>query len=273
MKIDNLDLLNRRALDRISKFRENYHSRLESYEDFSKIKHQFPYFGYVSCKASDIEFLLFHANDDVVAWEYLWFGADAYEREILGVWLDWCRSAVVVYDIGAYTGLMSVLAALANSGSRVHLFEPMERTIERAKINIKSNLVEGQVKLHNRAASNVCGNEVIKLYRNEDFLGTGNSIYDKSLKVFDEKVIRCVTIDDHLKGVRPDVVKIDVEGHELACLHGMEKTLKESRPKMIVEMWEHSRKEVLAYLSGLGYECSPFEKNEKRVMNFKCVPV
>lgn len=271
MKIDDINIINRETLGRISVFRKDLHDKKESYESFSKLKHQFPYLGYVPCRAGNIDFLLFHAHDDIVAWEYLWFGDDAYETEIVGVWLEWCHESSVIYDIGAYTGLMSILAALSNVGSIVHLFEPMERTIERAKINVKSNRLDGRVKLHNKAASDVAGDAKIKLYRGEDFLGTGNSIFDKSLKIFDEKIIRCITIDNYLPETNPTIIKLDVEGHELSCLKGMRKTILRSRPKMIVEIWEHTRSEVLGMLNDMGYQCSPFEKSERRVMNFKCI--
>ena len=39
-----------------------------------------------------------------------------------------------------------------------------------------------------------------------------------------------------------------------------------------VEVWEHTRTEVLSALSELGYSCTPFEYDERHVMNFMCVP-
>lgn len=264
---------NARALERIRKFRADYAIGRASFDDFSHLKHQFPYFGFVPCHAGGIDFVLFHANDDIVAWEYSWFGPDYYEREIVVTWLEWCRDPGLVYDIGGYTGLMSVLAALANRGTQVHLIEPMDRTIERAKINVRANRVDQRVKLHNKAASNKNGEAEIKLYREENFLGTGNSIYDKGLKVHDVKKIQCVTVDGYLRDLNPSVVKIDVEGHEQACIEGMRATIERARPKMIVEIWEHTRADVLALLADLGYSCSPFEAKERRVMNFQCTPL
>lgn len=276
-KLDNaalklIDGENERTLARIETFRPDYSAGKATFDDFSKLKHEFPYFGFVPCRSGAIDFVLFHANDDIVAWEYLWFGPDHYEKPIVATWLEWCREPALVYDIGGYTGLMSVLAALANRETTVHLFEPMDRTVERAKINVKANGVDRRVKLHNKAASNEAGEASINLYREENFLGTGNSIYDKNIPIQDVKKIQCVRIDDHLSGLSPQIVKIDVEGHELACLRGMLGTIKTARPKMIVEVWEHTRWDVLSLLSDLDYVCTPFEANERRVMNFKCLP-
>lgn len=273
MNIDQLNCINQQTLSRINEFRKEKLNFKDRIREHSILKHKFPYFGYVSCRSGLIDFLLFHANDDVVAWDYLWFGDDAYEKEIISVWLEWCREPSLVYDVGAYTGVMSVLAALSNSETNIHLFEPIDRTVERAKINIRSNGIGKQVKLHNKAVSDRGGSEKINLYRNEDFLGTGNSIYNKDIEVVDEKTIQCVMLDEHLPELSPTIVKIDVEGHELACLIGMKNTLRRSKPKMIIEVWEHTRNEVLGFLNELGYQCVPFEKTESRVMNFKCTPV
>jgi len=256
-----------------SRFRDAHRKGAAGWGDFSRLKHQHPYFGLVPCTANGVDFVLFHANDDVIAWEYLWFGDDAYEHEIVKTWVTWCSETPgVIYDIGGYTALMSVLAAKVSPTNQVHLFEPMARTIERAKINVRANGVDRRVTLHNKAASDHEHDAKINLYRNEDFLGPGNSIEDKNLPIIATQSIRCVSVDEALPGGTPSVAKIDVEGHELATLRGMQGTLKRSRPRMIVEVWEHSRRDVLGLLGDLGYSCQPFEPDERRVMNFRCIP-
>jgi FkbM family methyltransferase len=46
--------------------------------------------------------------------------------------------------------------------------------------------------------------------------------------------VRCVAIDSVLAGVRPDYVKLDIEGAEDAALRGMAATLESSRPRLAV---------------------------------------
>lgn len=265
-----IETANRESLDWIAGFRERFARGEADFEEFSRAKHDHPFMGFVPCRAQGIDFVMFHANDDIVVWEYLWFGDDSYESEIVEQWVAWARDSSLVFDIGAYTGLMSILAAKANPDAAVHLFEPMDRTVERAKVNIYANSLRGRVKLHNRAASDAAGKAEINLYRDEDFLGTGNSIYDKSLRIAAVKTIECVVVDDYLPGELPDLVKIDVEGHELAVLQGMSNTIKSAGPRMIVEVWEHTRSEVLELLRSWDYECEPFERTEQRVMNYRC---
>ena len=61
-----------------------------------------------------------------------------------------------------------------------------------------------------------------------------------------------ITLDEYArdKGIRPDVLKIDVEGHELKVLKGARQVLTAGRPIVIVET---ERPEVLELMSGLGY--------------------
>ncbi len=271
-KLQGIEARNDAAMAAIEHFRADMGKGAASRQDFAKLKHAHPFVGFVACRAAGIDFLMFHVNDDVVAWEYLWFGEDGYESDIIREWVKRSRNASIVYDIGAYTGLMSILAGLASPKTHVHLFEPIERTIERAKINIRLNSLGQRVKLHNVAASDEDAIEKINLYREENFLGTGNSIHDKGLPVIGSKLISCVRIDDFLPDGKPDLVKIDVEGHELACLNGMKKTIEANRPVMIVEVWEHTRNDVLALLKSMNYRCNAFEKHETKVMNFLCEP-
>lgn len=268
-----LEANNAETLARIADFRDSVARGDVGHSEFSRLKHEHPFIGFVPCRAQGVEFVLFHANDDLVAWDYQWGGDDHYEPDVVRTWVEWCRGASLVYDIGAYTGLMSILAAKTSPEAEVHLFEPMDRTVERAKINVRANQLGRRVHLHNRAASDVAGEARIHLYRDEDFLGTGNSLYDKeSVPIRDSKVIQRVRIDDELPGLSPDVVKIDVEGHELECLRGMAETVSRARPRMVVEVWEHTRDEVLGMLAGWGYRCEPFEDPSRRVVNYACHP-
>lgn len=271
--IETIAASNNQTLKKIENFRSEGKSKSEAKQEFSALKHKYPFVGFVPCQAGDIEFAMFQANDDVVAWEYLWFGPDGYEKRMVLDWIQWCRTRNTVLDIGSYSGLMSILAAKANKSTVVHAFEPMERTVERAKINIRANVVAGRVKLHAKAASDIDGVCNINLYRDDNVLGTGNSIEAKAgIKTVENRQITCVQIDNYLSEIVPTIIKIDVEGHELACLKGMIATLNRSKPKIMIEIWEDTRNEVLKLLTDIGYSCEPYEQELSRVMNFRCIP-
>ncbi len=263
---------NRETNQRIARFRTDFAAGTARIADFAQLKQQFPYFGLVPCRAAGLDFVMFHANDDVIAWYCHWLGADAYEPDMVQTWAKWCQTPGTVLDIGGYSGMMSLVAALSNPANVVHLFEPMDRTVERANVNVKLNGLARQITLHHYAASDRTGDQVINLYRDQNFLGTGNSIHGKdNKKVVDRKIIQSVTIDSYLPDIAPTVVKVDVEGHELACLQGMRQTLERSHPRMLVEVWAHSRAAVLALLADLGYTLTRVEPKDLPVNNYYAV--
>ena len=238
------------------------------------LKQQFAYRGVFPVRAADLNCLMFHAHDDVVVWEYLWNGADGYETEMVRTWVSWCRTPGCILDIGAYSGLMSLLAAKAHPQNQVHLLEPMERVMERASVNVKLNGLEKQIRRHTVAASDVAERLRMHLYRDENFLGTGSSITPKTgKKTFGSKEIQTVALDAYLPDLMPTVVKIDIEGHELSCLKGMREMLQRARPKMLIEVWAQNRTEVLTFLSDLGYEVQRVEAEENAVNNYLARPV
>jgi FkbM family methyltransferase len=67
----------------------------------------------------------------------------------------------------------------------------------------------------------------------------------------------------------PDFVKIDVEGHELAVLHGGQKTLESHRPTLLIECEARHRtnddvKSVFDLLESLGYQGTFFHCGRSR---------
>lgn len=272
-RIDEISKGNAAQAKAAVQFRHDLKAGKVARSEFPQIKQTYPAFGIFPCKAAGIEFVMFHAHDDLVVWEYLWFGEDGYETELVKTWVSWCRKPGLVLDIGAYSGLMSLLAALANSKNEVHLFEPLERVIERANVNVKINGLGHKIRRHPLAASDREGEVTIHLYRDEDFLGTGSSIDPKAGKdILGHKTIRTVAVDEHLPDIAPRAIKIDVEGHELATLKGLERTIRRSKPNILIEVWEKNRAEVLNLLDELGYELQRNEPNDRPVNNYIALP-
>jgi FkbM family methyltransferase len=78
---------------------------------------------------------------------------------------------------------------------------------------------------------------------------------DGSLRI--SMTVPTMRLDDYdLQDV--SLIKVDVEGHELAVLQGAERTLRRSMPNLLVEIEERHRaggiRDVSAFLARLGYE-------------------
>ena len=89
-----------------------------------------------------------------------------------------------------------------------------------------------------------------------------------------EYAVRCVRLDDYLgpRGIRPDFVKVDAEGSELAVLTGMERTLREGGCIVSLEVGDYAgsnappSRECIAFMAKLGYSC--FESRGGTLVRF-----
>jgi len=134
---------------------------------------------------------------------------------------------------------------------------------------MKLNGVASRTRLHSVAVSDIDGVLEMNLFRNEDFLSTGSSLSLKpGMDVHHTKQVRTVSLDSFLPNANPIAVKIDVEGHELNVLRGMTNMLERSKPRLLIEVWQDTRMDVLILLESLGYNLTRVEPRDREVNNF-----
>ena len=156
----------------------------------------------------------------------------------------------IFYDVGANAGFFTLLGSvLVGPTGKVFSYEPHPKTAKALLAQMRAN-----------DASNV----VVRTMALSDRKGTARLADDTDsdmANLTDDSRRRAIsvgvsTLDDEarLNGT-PDVIKIDVEGAELAVLAGGMKTLASRRPILLVEL--HSSdlaRRVDALLSSLQYE-------------------
>lgn len=143
----------------------------------------------------------------------------------------------IVLDIGANIGIYSKL--MAKTGAKVYSYEPNPFAFERLKENCKSYK---NINLFNKAVSNE--NTTKKLFFHENHnadpikWSTGSSIDSTKPNVSSDSVeVECVDIYKILEGKSFDIVKIDVEGHEIEILNRIiDKDLIQNFKNIFVEM-------------------------------------
>ena len=255
MNLSDIEILNNTAMAKRDAMKRDNLLESDQSASFQQIKHTIPYYGFVECSVSDQTFLMFSANDDVVAWEYFWLGC--YEEPVVNEWVRLTCNADLVLDIGAYTGCMSLIACLVCSNCDVYAFEAMPRTVERLSVNVKANGFSQRVHIEPFAISNQQAKVELLMPRPRDFLGTGNSVFDKpNITMVDSTFSESRTIDSYLpkfEGRTVSCIKLDIEGHEMEALHGMDQTISINRPPMIVEVWQHEHQDIMEFFSRHSY--------------------
>jgi FkbM family methyltransferase len=132
-----------------------------------------------------------------------------------------------VLDIGANVGLLArPFCKLVRRTGRVLAFEPAPENLQALRFNLRRF---PQAEIVELAISD--NNESSTFYLNCES-GTGNSLVPLGLgfdKMKPQEIsVQCQTLDLFLKqrpDVRPDWVKIDVEGGEFRVLHGMQESV------------------------------------------------
>ena len=115
----NLNELNEKAVC-ISQLLKNSKSSPLKRESNGNLAKKFPYFGYIEINISDLPtFTMFSNNDDVVAQHYFWRGNDSYESTSLKIWAILSKKSRTIFDIGSYTGIFALSAAVSNKKSKI----------------------------------------------------------------------------------------------------------------------------------------------------------
>ncbi|MCR9054973.1 MAG: FkbM family methyltransferase [bacterium] len=247
------------AISKIKEFRGKEPStHLGLIDDrFHRYKNQYPYFGYVDVSVFGTDFIMFSANDDLVAMTFFWHGRSSYEPMSMKLWQDAARKTQSILDVGSFSGVYSLLAATVNDSSRVLAIEASRRTYGRLLMNIFTNNLQGRIEARCFAASNGAKVESFKRFRGENILGIGDSLFEKhGLSVqSDDELVATMPLDALMEKekISPGLIKIDVEGAEELVLEGMKRILAYARPKLLIEVTPKTSLIVKNILVELGY--------------------
>jgi FkbM family methyltransferase len=186
------------------------------------------------------------------------FIAGTYERnqliilEGLATALRAVRQELTVFDVGANIGVHSRF--LSPSATRVYAFEPNDEVLPLLEFN---TVDLNNVSIHAVALSDRIGTASLSSNRtwNKGTASLGDPAEGKSTEV------EVTTLDSWLSpDMRVDLIKLDVEGHELSVLKGAISTLSRCRPVVALEQRSdefsdaNSETPSVRLLRSLGYE-------------------
>lgn len=181
---------------------------------------------------------------------------DAWERTALARWEEASRGLQgTVLDIGAYTGIYSLLAAKASESVSVEAFEPHLPVFYRLRENICANALQERIKPHNIALSDRSGTGALNI-TGTSALPSGSSIDPHP----DRKTIASAPVfmrtgDSLFTNEKIVLIKIDAERHELAIIEGLRNTLRRCQPICFIEILDaDALAKTLALMGSFGYE-------------------
>lgn len=163
-------------------------------------------------------------------------GSDS-EYRLAKYLINTLTSSDTFFDVGANYGFYTFLSA--ELCSSVHSFEPNEHIFRIISNNSKPPIV-----LNNIALSNFSGTSVLHTSGNNSGISTISEATVATQrwrwwKYSHEESVHVDTLDNYIKtsGVKPTVIKMDVEGAEKAVIEGGSDFLEHYSPIVILEVW------------------------------------
>jgi len=172
-------------------------------------------------------------------------------------WLGLALSGLVVYDVGAFHGMLTMF--FASRSKHVVSYEPNEvnraRLIENVCLNHLFN-----VEVRKFGVGSELGSGTLSY---SPAMAGGGSLDPNAIAPVSQTV-QITTLDHDIAASKlpaPDLIKIDIEGWELEALKGARETLAARHPALFLEMHgdtmrEKQRKvrEIVAFLGDAGYQ-------------------
>jgi FkbM family methyltransferase len=201
---------------------------------------------------------LWSQADDWVSNQIYWRGWDGYEPESVPLFFRLAARSRVTFDVGAYVGFFSLVAAHANDEGVVYAFEPMADVFERLRKNVALNRLNN-VRCTATAVGEIDG--AAEFYHTGDFLPCSSSLsfeFMQSAGAVRSSVVPVITLDRFVQenGLsRIDLVKIDTESTEPQVLRGMIETVRRDHPIVMCEVLKDrgSERALEEILRPLGY--------------------
>lgn len=211
----------------------------------------------------------------------IWYDRTINYHAVLGIWeknnfavlsklfsyLTKEDRSLVVYDIGANIGLFTLFFSKYKPSVRIVAFEAVGETVAALKTNLHRNSIHDVV-VENRAVSSEDGTVSFFVGHHHKSSLLKNWASDEGKREIREIKVASIKIDSYVQAnpsLKPDFIKIDVEGGADKVLEGAGKVFETIRPLVMIE--SHNAIEDNAIIQML----SKFDYDAFRINNHKWV--
>lgn len=160
-----------------------------------------------------------------------------------------------ILDIGANTGLFSVLSSLSNKQANIYSFEPHSSNSNRMRKNLSLNNIQN-VTIMEQAVGNEVGELLLSVPSDNSITDVSSANHEFSKAIYsdiswDVRKVPLNTVDNFSNSLSfpIDLIKCDVETFEIEVFNGMKKVLKQDKQTIIFEYFlDETKKEYFNQL-------------------------
>jgi FkbM family methyltransferase len=191
--------------------------------------------GVFKVQVGDKSFKIMHHGYPVEN-ELFWEGLKKWESVSLKIWMDMSKRSKVIIDVGANTGIYSLIASTLNPSAQVYSFEPLNFVYQKLLYNLSLN-PSLNIKAFDIALSNNNGQTFFNVPGD---IHSYTASLNKSHDVNNAKQVpvETKTLDTFLTEQSSEVhlIKIDVERHEPEVIEGFMSSIKKFLPTILIEV-------------------------------------
>lgn len=183
------------------------------------------------------------------------------------------KKNMTILDIGANIGYYAIMELkLMNNSGKLICIEPSKKNVALLKENLQLNNYLDEVEIHNKAVSDKNGKKSFYISKHSNLNTFHNTGSGKKFLDGKKIVVETITVQKLMNRRKLDLIRMDVEGHEVKILNSLLSLIKNRKtvPKIIFETHisrygtENNMKKTLLDIFALGYEVSLAGTSSKR---------
>ena len=224
------------------------------------------------CKSIDNYFYLCYDNDTISnSLENYGY----WENELIKYSEQYLNDDSIILDIGANIGTWSIPLAIKNR--KIYSFEPFDSSYYALCGNIFLNNKESIIFPHQCAITDNI-NMKSQLFISETVNIGGCKLIEINSNKINNYSLRTI---DSFNFDKIDLIKIDVEGHELNALKSAQETILKYKPVILFECWDidsthwngilNTHIELMNFIKLLGYQINKIEIDGND--NYEAIPI
>lgn len=206
----------------------------------NKLNLFWPVSGVIDCRFSNLSFKLYSKCDDHQV-DYFYYDVAFHEHKVLKIIIAFAKSSKCILDIGANTGLHSIIAAKANPRAKIFSIEPYWPNYTRLQKNLGINGCTN-IEVFKVAIGNSAGTLSLYVPEKDKITDVSSAIYGFGKRIYPEIEWKEIEIEQwnldmvFEKTGKIDFFKCDVEGFEDQVLKGGANFFNYNTPPFVMEI-------------------------------------
>ncbi len=207
-------------------------------------------YGEIDCTFAGQSFKMYNESDDHLV-DVFYYNSNYQEDSDLKLFCKLAPHAKTIIDIGANTGLYSILTSVINKTANIYAIEPSAPNYKRLGINLRLNGCSN-VKPIQVAMGDSIGSVEFTVPEDDSItdVSSVNGEFSKAMYPGVKWKKQTVPLEtmDHVKTSNKigkiDLIKCDVETYEMSVFRGMDHILTEDRPSILFECFLNEERQV-----------------------------